>query len=60
MGSSFPIIVIELVLVFGGALLFGWWQLREIRQDQRKAAEQKRAQAEAANEIEPGKKTTDP
>lgn len=46
MGSSFPIIVIELVLVFGGALLFGWWQLREIKQDQRKAAEKKQALAE--------------
>lgn len=47
MGSHFPIIAIELVMVFGGALLFGWWQLRSIKQDQRKAAEKKRAQSEA-------------
>jgi hypothetical protein len=26
-----PIIVIELLLVLGGALGFGWWQLRELK-----------------------------
>ena len=41
MDTNTPIIVIELVLVFGGALLFGWWQLRSIKKDQQKAARQK-------------------
>lgn len=37
------LIVIELVLVFGGALAFGWWQLRDIERD-RQAAVQRRQQ----------------
>ena len=41
MNTNTPIIVIELVLVFGGTLLFGWWQLRSIKKDQQKAAQQK-------------------
>ena len=46
MDSNFPIIAIEVVMVFGGALLFGWWQLRDIRRDQQKAAEQKLLEAQ--------------
>jgi predicted negative regulator of RcsB-dependent stress response len=45
MDSNLPIIVIELVLTFGGVLLFGWWQLRSIKRDQQKAAAQRQAQA---------------
>jgi hypothetical protein len=45
-GMHTPIILIEVVLVFGGVLLFGWWQLRSIDRDRRKAAaERERAQA---------------
>lgn len=44
--SNWPLLLIEGVLVFGGALLFGWWQLREIERDQR--ALQKKREAEAA------------
>lgn len=29
-------IVIELVLIFGGALAFGWWQLRELDREKKK------------------------
>jgi hypothetical protein len=44
MGSDhWPIIVIEVVLGFGGALLFGWWQLRTIRRDREKAAAERAA-----------------
>jgi hypothetical protein len=39
-----PIILIEVVLVFGGVLLFGWWQLRSIKRDQQKAAEERQRQ----------------
>lgn len=48
-----PIILIEVVLVFGGVLLFGWWQLRSIKRDQQKAAEERQRQhsdAESAAE----------
>jgi len=35
-----PVILIEVVLMFGGVLLFAWWQLRDLRkereQDQKK------------------------
>jgi hypothetical protein len=48
MGSNFPIIAIELVLVLGGALAFGWWQFRDL---DREAA--KRKAAEDAKSVEP-------
>ena len=47
MSENWPIVLIEGIMVFGGALAFGWWQLREIKRDQRIAAEKKRAEAEA-------------
>lgn len=47
-----PIIVIELVLVFGGVLLFGWWQLRDLDRE-RQRREQKRARDAAAREQDP-------
>jgi hypothetical protein len=36
--SFWPVLLIEGVLVFGGALGFAWWQLREIERDRREAA----------------------
>lgn len=47
-----PIIVIELVLVFGGVLLFGWWQLRDLDRE-RARREQKRAQDPIEREQDP-------
>lgn len=40
--ENFPIIAIELVLVLGGALLFAWWQFRDLDREaaKRKAQEQ--------------------
>jgi hypothetical protein len=40
-------ILIELVFVFGGVLLFAWWQLHEIKVDQRKAAQERAAEEQA-------------
>lgn len=54
MGSEhWPIIVIEVVLGLGGALLFGWWQLRTIKRDRAKAAAE-RAVAQRAAGNTPG------
>jgi predicted negative regulator of RcsB-dependent stress response len=47
MSQNLPVILIEVVLIFGGVLAFGWWQLRDIRKAQEETARQ-RAQREAA------------
>jgi hypothetical protein len=39
--SGWSYIWVELLLVFGGALAFGWWQLRDVARAQRKAARDK-------------------
>jgi hypothetical protein len=31
-----PIILLEVVLIFGGVLLFAWWQLRDLRKERDK------------------------
>lgn len=38
-----PVILLEVVLIFGGVLLFVWWQLRDLRKEREK--DQKKAQA---------------
>lgn len=40
MNNFGPVILIEVALVFGGVLLFAWWQLRDLRKEREK--EQKR------------------
>jgi len=41
-----PIILIELILVFGGVLLFAWWQLRDLRKEREKDREKKEQKEE--------------
>jgi len=36
-----PVILIEVVLFFGGVLLFAWWQLRDLRKEREKAQKKK-------------------
>jgi hypothetical protein len=36
-----PIILFEGVLVFGGILLFAWWQLRDLRKEREKDQKRK-------------------
>lgn len=36
-----PIILIEVVLVFGSVLLFVWWQLRDLRKEREKEQNRK-------------------
>lgn len=45
MGEHLPLILVELVLVFGGALAFAWWQFRDLRRERerREAARQSSA-----------------
>ena len=44
--SNWPLLLIEGVLVFGGALLFGWWQLRSVARDQQETARRRAAEAQ--------------
>ena len=53
MSQNLPVILIEVVLIFGGVLAFGWWQLRDIKKTQEQTARE-RARREAA---EPQKHT---
>lgn len=57
MGSNLPIILIEVVLIFGGVLAFGWWQLRSVKRDQEESA-RKRAEQQA-REANPTTKDSD-
>jgi hypothetical protein len=40
--SNLPIILIEVVLIFGGVLAFGIWQLRSLKKDSKKDPKQDR------------------
>jgi hypothetical protein len=46
--NALPIVIVEVVMVFGGVLLFAWWQLRSIRKDRERAAEEQRSNAAQA------------
>lgn len=48
MSQNLPVILVEVVLIFGGVLAFAWWQLRDLsRERQRREA------------VEPDKRTGD-
>jgi hypothetical protein len=36
MSNFGPVILIEVVMVFGGVLLFAWWQFRDLRKEREK------------------------
>jgi hypothetical protein len=44
-----PIILIEVILVFGGVLLFAWWQLRDLRKEREKDLQKKLQNKEEGN-----------
>jgi predicted negative regulator of RcsB-dependent stress response len=52
MNQNLPVILIEVVLIFGGVLAFGWWQLRDLKTERER---RERAQREAAD----ARKTTE-
>jgi hypothetical protein len=37
-----PLIVVEVVLVFGGAVAFAWWQFRDLARERAKREAQRR------------------
>lgn len=41
MDSFGPMILLEVVLFFGGVLLFAWWQLRDLRKEREKNQQKK-------------------
>lgn len=49
MSKYAPLIVIELLLVFGGALAFAWWQLRDLKREREKREQARRDAARPAD-----------
>ncbi|MBL8347006.1 MAG: hypothetical protein JNN03_16320 [Rubrivivax sp.] len=43
MFEHLPLIVIEVFFVFGGALAFAWWQLRDLDRERRRREERQGA-----------------
>jgi hypothetical protein len=41
MNNFGPIILIEVIIVFGGVLLFAWWQLNDLRKEREKQKKKK-------------------
>jgi hypothetical protein len=39
--NHLPLIVIEVVLVFGGAVAFAWWQFRDLARERKKREDAK-------------------
>ncbi|MFO1330581.1 MAG: hypothetical protein U1F56_24790 [Rubrivivax sp.] len=48
MSQHLPMIVIEVVLVFGGALAFAWWQFRDLRREREKREARERLERQQA------------
>lgn len=40
--NHLPLIVVEVLLVFGGALAFAWWQFRDLRLEREKREKRQR------------------
>jgi hypothetical protein len=43
--NHLPLIVVEVLLVFGGAVAFAWWQLRDLARERRKREDAKQREA---------------
>ncbi|HYN61761.1 MAG TPA: hypothetical protein VET87_19830 [Rubrivivax sp.] len=54
MSQNLPVILIEVVLIFGGVLAFGWWQLRDLKKAREYTARERarRVTAEATDNTE--------
>ena len=49
MSAHLPFILVEVVLVFGAAMAFAWWQFRDLRREREKR-EQRQRQDRAAHD----------
>ena len=49
MTQNLPVILIEVVLIFGSVLAFGWWQLRDLKKA-REESERARREAGQAHQ----------
>jgi hypothetical protein len=45
-----PLILVELVLVFGGALAFAWWQFRDLRRERERREASRRQNGHQSGE----------
>ncbi len=36
MSEHLPLILVEVILIFGGALAFAWWQFRDLARERKK------------------------
>lgn len=45
--NHLPLILVEVLLVFGGALAFAWWQFRDLRLEREKREKRKQATPDA-------------
>ena len=52
MSQNLPVILIEVVLIFGGVLAFGWWQLRDLKKERERTERAGREAAEARETTE--------
>ena len=50
MDGHLPLILVEGVLVFGGVLVFAWWQFRDLRREREKSAHAASAAAPPTDE----------
>ncbi len=40
--THLPLILVEVVLVFGGAMAFAWWQFRDLARERKKREDAKK------------------
>jgi hypothetical protein len=48
MTPHLPLILVEVLLVFGGAIGFAWWQLRDLARERRKREAARRQHTQAS------------
>jgi predicted negative regulator of RcsB-dependent stress response len=46
MSQNLPIVLIEVLLIFGGVLAFGWWQMRDLKKAREQSQRERRDAAE--------------
>ena len=46
--NHWPLIVVEVLLVFGGALAFAWWQFRDLARERKKRGSKREGDSDDA------------